>query len=755
MTYWQLPPKLNIPTDLLEFVGDPLLAQLLVRRGFNTLTRARAFLDPTAYKPAVATALPDIFPAVTRIKQAIQRQELICVWGDFDVDGQTSTTLLVSVLRNLGARVHFYIPDRLTESHGIKLPALKRIVRMGVKLILTCDTGITEHENIATAQAVGVEVIVTDHHDLGETLPPALAAIDPKRLSREHPLHELPGVGVAYKLAEALLNATDDSLLDLVALGIVADVAKLTGDTRYLLQRGLPILSQTKRLGLQVLIENANLKVDRLTEEHIGFWLAPRLNALGRLGDANLAVELLTTPDLSRARILVTQLEGLNDQRKLLVEQVVQQATQQLKQNPSLANYKAIVLAAPDWHPGVVGLAASQLAERYGKPTILIALQADNNEIIGRGSARSVEGCDIHQAIKTQAHLLLNFGGHPMAAGLAIPPDKVADFRRGLSEALPDVQPTEKELSIDAVVELVQVSANLLNAVQRLAPFGNGNPLVQLGCRNLRVVKEAIFGKRNEHKRVMVQDEAGQQREIIWWQGAAESSPHGAFDLAFTIRHDDFVGGEAIQLTWLAARSLEAPSITVKPELVDWRKLPQPEIEAHKQPAAMIWGEGILVADMPLLPRHNLTPAENLIVWTAPPSETVFQQGLAKVKPRKLFLIGQLPPFDSPLPFIGRLMGLLKYAMQHYDGEVNVEQLAAALGHEARTIRLGIDWLSAQGKLTARNKDGTCVVQSTQQTANHAEATTIEQYLKTALAEAAAYRKFFLSVPLSELLGKL
>ncbi len=760
MTYWQLPPKLNIPADLLAFVGDPLLAQLLVRRGFNTLSRAQAFLDPTAYKASPPEILPDMFKAVTRLRQAIQRQELMAVWGDFDVDGQTSTTLLVSVLRSLGARVHYYIPHRLTESHGIKLPALKKIVRMGVKLIVTCDTGTTEHEMIATAHAVGVDVIVTDHHDLGDTLPPAQAVINPKRLPPNHPLHELPGVGVAYKLAEALIETdsksalTLESLLDLVALGIVADVAKLTGDSRYLLQRGLPVLSQTQRLGLQVLIENANLKVDRLTEEHIGFWLAPRLNALGRLGDANLAVELLTTADLSRARILATQLEGLNDQRKLLVEQVIGQAEEQLKQNPSLAKYNAIILAAADWHPGVMGLAASQLVGRYGKPTILIALSPNNGETVGQGSARSVPSCDIHQAIKTQADLLIHFGGHPMAAGLAISPDKIANFRRGVSEVLTNCyQPGETELSLDAFVELNQLSADLLKSIQRLAPFGNGNPAVQLGCHNLRIVKETIFGKRHDHKRVVVQDEKEQQQEIIWWSGATEPLPVGMFDLAFTIGTDDYAGGESIQVTWLAVQSLEAVSVTVKPQFVDWRHLPHPELEIGKQRLPVVWGEGVSVAGLSLLSRDNLPSAESLVIWTAPSSETVFQQIIATVRPRRVFLVGQVPPFDSPLTFISQLMGLLKYAMQQRNGEVQLEQLAAALGHDVATIRWGINWLAAQGKLTTSNKNGMWVVQTSQQPANQIEATMIEQYLKSALTEAVAYRKFFLSVSLSELTG--
>jgi len=763
---WFLPPQPHIPAELLDFTGDPFLAQLLAQRGLTTLAQARAFLDPNAYQPAPPQLLPDLEQAVVRLSRAIERQELIYVWGDFDVDGQTSTALLVSALQNLGAKVRFYIPNRLTESHGIKLPALHRLLGEGANLILTCDTGIAEHEAIATAQAAGVEVIVTDHHDLADSLPPASAVINPKRLPPPHPLHELPGVGVAYKLAEALYEAhgraaESELLLDLVALGIVADVAQQTGDTRYLLQKGLLALRQTPRLGLQVLIESANLATERLTEEHIGFWLAPRLNALGRLGDANLAVELLTTNNLARARIIALQLEALNDRRKLLVDRVVVQALGQLEDTPSLAEYNAIVLAAADWHPGVIGIAASRLVEQYGKPAILIALRSD--ESLGRGSARSVPGCDIHRALKTQARLLPSFGVHPMAAGLAIQPKNIATFRRGLSAALRDCQASsEKTMTIDAVLDLPQISMELLTTIQRLAPFGAGNPTVRLGCIGLNVVDEAIFGKARTHKRLVVQDAAGCQQEIIWWGGAAEPSPSGTFDLAFSLSPNDFSGSNGVQLAWLTAREWTPAPVTVKPEFIDWRQtndpisngqlsIVNPKGRLRTSQLSTIWAEGAALPDVPSLPRHKLSPAETLVIWTAPPGQDIYQQALAAVKPRQIFLVGQLPPFDTLPAFVKQLMGLVKYALTHKEGEVSPEDLAAALSHRLATVRLGINWLVAQGKLSIYVEEDDLLVL---RPANHSpvtEAATVENLLQVALAETAAYRKFFREASLAAL----
>ena len=756
MSNWQFLSQGSLRADLLEFTADPLLAQLLVHRGQTTVEQARRFLDPAAYRPSAPQALPDMDLAEARLNQAIEQGERLCVWGDFDVDGQTATALLVATLQSLGANVCFYIPDRLTESHGIKLPALRRLLADRVKLILTCDTGIDAHDAVTAARAAGVDVIITDHHNLPETLPPAQAVINPKRLPPDHPLRELPGVGVAFKLAQALYTAhgrTGDSedLLDLVALGIVADVAQQTGDTRYLLQKGLGQLQRTERVGLQALIESAHMKTARLTEEHIGFWLAPRLNALGRLGDANLAVELLTTNNRSRARIIALQLEAFNERRKLLVDRVVIQALSQIEDAPSLAEkYQAIVLAAADWHPGVLGIAASRLVNQYAKPAILIALRPDG---LGHGSARSVPGCDIYRALKTQAHLLTSFGGHPLAAGLAIQPEHITTLRRGLSEALADCPlVTEKTITIDAVVELPRITAELLATIQRLAPFGAGNPSVSLGCRGLRIVEEVIFGNTAAHKRLVVQDETGHRREVIWWGGADEQSPQGTFDLAFTLRPDNMIDNK-VQISWLEAREWTPAQPTTPIEFIDWRHVPDSQLTINitQLTSSLIWAEGPFPwPNLTPLHRYQLQPAAALVVWYAPPGPDIFHQVVNVVKPQQLFLVAQPSPFDAWPAFIKQLMGLIKHALAHREGEVDLMPLAAALGHRSTTARLGIDWLVAQGKLSIYVEEEDLLVLRPAQNAP-AEAATVETILKSELAETAAYRRFFREASLGAL----
>ncbi len=754
MTAWKILPKPDIPPDLLDAVGDSFLSQLLAQRGITTTATARAFLDPDAYEPAPATDLPDMNIAVERLNRAIKQQERICVWGDFDVDGQTSTALLVSALQSLGGNVISYIPNRLTESHGIKPPTLKKILAQGINLLLTCDTGIGEHEAVKIAQAVGVDVIITDHHDLDDTLPPALAVINPKRLEINHPLREIPGVGVAYKLVENLFKSHKrrdeaESLLDLVALGIVADVARQTGDTRYLLQKGLDVLQDTPRPGLQALLENSRLKTNRLTEDHIGFWLAPRLNALGRLGDANLAVELLTTTNRSRARIIALQLEALNDRRKMLVDRVVIQALSQLEDTPSLADYNAIVLAAADWHPGVVGIAANRIMDQTGKPTILIALRPDG---LGRGSARSIPGCDIHQALKTQAHLLAGFGGHPLAAGLAIQPDHLIEFRRGLSAALSDCEITaEKTLTINAMVELSHITPELLQTIQRLAPFGAGNPPVTVGCSGVRVVEDSVFGKTGDHRRLVIADEAGFHQDVIWWSGATRSVPQGRFDLACKISPDDYRGGNTVQIEWLDAREWNPAPVAAPAQFIDWRQASdlQKPILSLSQP--LIWAEGTTPANFSATNRCQLHPAETLVIWSAPPGQDVFQQILNRVNARQIYLVGQPSPLDHFPAFVAQLMGLVKYAITHKTGEINLEQLAAALGQRAGTARLGLEWLEIQGKLDITVDEPEALVVQPAQRPPQGESAEIERTLKSVLAETAAYRRFFKKAGLAAL----
>jgi single-stranded-DNA-specific exonuclease len=743
---------------LAEFVGGhPLVAETLVRRGVKTVEAARAFLDANAYTPTPPTALPNLAQAADRIERAIHTGETICVWGDFDVDGQTATTVLVATLRDLGARVTHYIPVRATESHGIKVPALERVLDQGAQLILTCDTGIDANEAVAYAIARGVDVIVTDHHELPPELPSAYAIVNPHLLPPTHTLASLPGVGVAYKLAEELYTRAGRAAeaakhLDLVALGIVADVAVLDGDTRYLLQRGLVALRQTERLGLQELMKLARINPAYLSEEHIGFALGPRLNALGRMDDANVIVDFLTTTDLTQARIFASELEALNDRRKMIGDQVFVAAQDQIVQNPALLEDAALVLAAPEWPVGVIGIVANRLVEQYHRPAILIAISPEG---LGHGSARSVEGCHITEALATQHDLLRSYGGHAMAAGLSLPADDIPAFRRGLARAVKaqiGAAPAQPALQIAGYLPLSDLSLDLLADLERLAPFGSGNPSLTLATRDICVTAHRPLGRDGRHLLLTVEDPGGIAQQVVWWRWDGAALPEGAFDLAYSTRVNDFRGQRELQIVWEDARAIApsvAPVIIERPqlELVDYRREPHPLTLLKPLLAApdlQIWREGPFALDIPGCDRHELSPATTLVIWTLPPGPDVLHAALAKVSPTKVYLFSEPAGLEQLEPFLKYIAGVAKYALKNTDGRVDIPRVAALTANRESAIRLALAWLEAQGHITIVAEADDSVLLQTGGNRADQYADRIAARLGALLDEVAAYRRYFM-----------
>ncbi len=757
MTRWIDPPPVEIPASFADLNLPPLIAQTLIRRGINTPEAARIFLHPDSLPSA---PFPGIEAAVARIQEAIRRQERICVWGDFDVDGQTSTTVLVQTLRALGADLVYYIPIRGKESHGIHIETLQPILDNDVKLIVTCDTGITAYEAIDYANGRGVDVVVTDHHDLGPTLPNARAIVNPKLLGEDHVLANLAGVGVAYKLAEALLTndqlpnpgsqlINPGSLLDLVALGLVADVALLKGETRSLVQRGIQILRNTGRIGLRTMAEISGTSLESLTEETIGFTFAPRLNALGRLDNANPAVELLLSHDPVRARVIATQIEGLNAQRRLLTTQVFEAAETQLLETPELLSEPAIVLTNANWPGGVVGIVANKLVERYRKPAILLT-QSDDG--ILRGSARSVEGLHITEAITTQKDLLLGFGGHPMAAGLALEAWKLPDFRKGLGRAieaqLGRVVRQEPSLEIDAWLKLAEIDLPFAETLEALAPFGAGNPSLTFATHRVSLRSVATIGKNREHLRLTVEDEEENIQSVLWWGGAGSVLPEegSKFDIAYSMRASSFRGNKQVSLQFEEFRIVEEvpPELRKrKVEIVDYRLESTSSLaELQEQaPALLIWAEG--EDKTKGRNRFELQPAEEFAIYSAPPSSADLRVALETVRPNKVYLFGVSPAPEKADAFLARMAGLAKYVINQKGGSVSVAELAVVTGQREGAIRLGLEWLAAGGHISIQREEGTVHISHGSNESNQYLQRELYLAVKGILAETAAYRAHF------------
>lgn len=777
---WREISNVTVPKALQNAIGGhPLVAQTLARRGITDIESARAFLNPDYYVPSPPGELPGLSRAADLLEAAIAAEKNILVWGDFDVDGQTSTTLLVEALRELGAQVSYHIPLRATEGHGIQVEVLEKILSPPTAdgrlptVLLTCDTGIAAHEAVNHARALRLTVIITDHHDLPPELPNANAIVNSKMLPEAHPLSTLPGVGIAYKLIEELFNRrqkTEDGgrktgrkppspvpghpsekYLDLVALGIVADVALQSGDARYLLQRGLDVLRRTPRLGLLTLFENAEIIPDQINAETIGFGIGPRLNALGRLSDVNPIVEFFTTDDPVRANVVAAQLEGLNHRRKLLTEQIFTSAISQVEADPNLLDFAALVLAHPQWPAGVIGIVASRLVERFHLPVVLLSTPEGE---LARGSARSIEGVHIGEAIAAQAEMLHGFGGHPMAAGLALDAERIADFRRGLSRTIREKYPNtpqQPSLQIDAYLPLDEITLDLADDLSRLAPFGAGNPALTLATHNVKLVSSTPIGRDKSHLRLVIEDATGNAQDMLWWRGAGEELPDGEFDVAFTISTNTFRGERRLQLTWQGSRPSAGSSPEVAPEaspleVLDYRREqhPLPLLDQLKTEGNFIlYTEGDAKRRLGGRDRNELAPVETLILWNAPPDPRDLAAILAATTPGRIALFGMDPGLDDPAAFLTRLAGLVKHALRAKSGRVELRTLAAAMAHRENAVRLGLAWMEEQGHIHVKTdaKSSELHLMAGGE-AGHA-LDDIALTLKAVLDETAAYRAYF------------
>ena len=754
--HWLEPVAVEISADLLRTAGgNRILAEALARRGIKSARQAAEFLDPQKYHPAPPSDLPDLDKAVDRIARAISMEEMIGIWGDFDADGQTSTAVLFSAFQSLGAKALFYIPVRGRESHGISQAGLKSFMAGGVRLVVTCDTGISAMDEVAFLNSQGVDVIITDHHTLPDVLPDALAVVNSQRLPAEHPLHPLCGVGTAYKLVEGLYSQFGrgdeaSQFLDLVAIGTVADLALLTGDNRYLVQKGLESIRRGPRPAIRAMLESADFDYTQLSEEHISYILAPRLNALGRLADANPAVPFFLSKEISQAKSLVLEMETLNSQRKLLCDQVFQAAQTQINQDPSLLNGPVLLLSHPNWPAGVIGIAASRMVDLYQKPVILIACPPGAT---GRASARSVEGINITRALAANQDLLLTFGGHPMAAGFAIDPDTIPRFRQAINRSVleeSEGKPSFQEISIDVVLPLERLTLELVETLDRLAPYGPGNPAFVLAARNLVLKSSSPIGKTHEHLQLVVEDPTGTSRRIIWWQGAGMPLPEEHFDLAFSVRASNYRGERGVQIEWLHARPIQERTENSKRAAInalDLRKESDPpaSLEALRhQGQLVIWQEGELIQNVSGLDRYHLSPCQTLAIWNIPPGLSELRTILEAAHPAQVAIFGIRSASDLLTDFLSRLAGLMRFAINQHQGKVTLHDLAAATSQREWTVRKGLEWWSAHGEITTTQPDNLNYLISKGGNADHNKLNKIESELISLLQETSAFRSYFL-----------
>ncbi len=531
-------------------IPEPLAA-ILVQRGFTAPERAKAFLRPDLERLTDPLAWADMRRAVELVTGAVRARAPILVHGDYDVDGQCAAAMLTRVLRSVGGNVHAFVPHRIRDGYDFGEAGLAMARRVGAGLIITCDCGITAVAAVRAARAAGIEVIVTDHHLPGDALPPASAVLDPRRPDCPSEDKDLCGTGVAFKLAQALVPALDLSpnlplhFLDFVALATVADVVPLTGENRILVRHGLKLLAESHWTGVRALVAAAGLAGKPVKSGHVGFILAPRLNAAGRIGDANDGLRLLLTDDPDEAARLARELETLNARRQALDQRVLDEAVERADAVLGPED-RALVLAADGWHPGVIGIVASRLVERYGRPAFLVGWDGD----LGRGSGRSIAGFDLHAALHRVGHHLEKYGGHTMAAGLTIRRERYEAFRVAFLAvarellAPDDLVPAQR---VDLELPLSLVSDDLEKLIRYLEPCGPGNPAPVFGVRGARAVGARRVG--SNHLRFLLDDASGVLPAIAfqWADAIPDHWLAARLDVAFRLERDEWQGRTTLQ----------------------------------------------------------------------------------------------------------------------------------------------------------------------------------------------------------------
>jgi single-stranded-DNA-specific exonuclease len=573
---WHLLPHDRAAVERLSAALElgPIVAHLLLNRGLGDVTEARRFLDPSLTGLHPPDLLPGVTEAADRILSAVRAGRRLCVYGDYDVDGVSGSAILLSGLRLLGATADLYVPHRLEEGYGLNCDALRQIAEAGVSLVVTVDCGIASVAEADEAKRLGLELIVTDHHEFKDTLPDAAVLVHPRLPGTSYPFGKLSGSAVAFKLAWALAQRACGSpkvtprfreyLLDSVALaslGVVADVVPLHDENRILVRHGLNRLSRTTSPGLLALCASAGLTPGvELRASDIGYKIAPRLNAAGRLGCARLVVDLLTTPKEEQAVQLARYLEEQNTQRQTIERRMVTEARKMVEEQ-GRGGDPALVLAHPGWHGGIIGIVAGRLAELYARPTLMIALPGPDargdglHARVGIGSGRSVAGFALHEALHACDDLLLGHGGHAAAAGLRILPENIDAFRARLCEhaagLFPD-GPTTPTLILDAEVPLSALTFGLLADLDRLEPYGAANRRPMFLAGGLQVKGEPRkVGNGERHLSFRVSQQGTVSKVIAW--GMAERaeelmSAGGACCLAFTPKRNEWQGWRSIDL---------------------------------------------------------------------------------------------------------------------------------------------------------------------------------------------------------------
>lgn len=734
---WKTKELIEPSQELIDAAGNKLLARLLVQRGINNVKKIKEFLTPSSMKITSPFVFTDMEKAAERIFSAIETQEKIIIYGDFDADGVTSTSLLYKTLSHLNANVEFYIPNRENENHGLNSKALvKLIAKHKAKLIITVDCGISDVEQVNFANGFKVDVIITDHHEAPEVLPEAFAIINPKAFNslkkdlsvdEIESLNQLAGVGVAFKLACALLEKKQDydfanELLPLVAVGTVADVVPILYENRCFVEAGIKLIEQDTHYGLSKLLSVGGYDIKNgITSENIAFGVAPRINAAGRLDTVDNAIKLLISDNKAEIDLCAQELDNLNRIRQDLCDNMYNEAIEMLQNEPPS---ESIILYKEGWHIGIIGIVASKLVEKFYKPVFLMT--KDENTGFIRCSSRSIPEIHLRDAIAENENLLEYFGGHSQAAGLVFDPKKSSfeTVKQALNETI-KIQLDGRKLvpCIEADLEIDSsfISANLIDTISRLEPFGEGNKNPLFITKNLILNNVRTMGQKNNHLKIFCENEQNKPFECVFWNHSELNIPQGkTFDVVFYPKLNVFNGITTIQLDVQDIKSeFEIKETASDFKFYDHRKKTNIfqqicDYLTTTKVSTEIFSQNKTISDNLkhynkiaeiIRGRKTLSQCSQVMFFDYPASEAIMQEVIKKTGAKVLHFMNYNNKNIDPQELIKNISGMLKYVSNAKDGEVVLSDISDFLGISDEVTELCFDMLESLGMFEILGKN--------------------------------------------------
>lgn len=737
----------RVPDSLIKACdGNRILAKVFLNRGISTVEQLNSFLDYETYKPYYPLDFPKMKEACELLIEAIDNKEKIAVYGDYDADGVTATTVLVSGLRRFGADVVYHVPDRFSEGYGMNVDVIKRLKEENVSVIVTCDCGIANFDEIKLAKELGMKVILTDHHTIGESIPDADFVINPKLLEDGHPIRMVSGCGVAYYLIKSLgilLNQDiADEYLDLVALSIISDVIPLRQESRYLFIKGFPKLANGERTGVRMLLSNLSSGITKADD--IGFYVAPQINAVGRMDNAKTAVELFLTDDEVMAKELADTVHRFNIDRKNIQAETYEEAKRQVEEEKK--NKKIFILYAPNWHHGIIGIVAGKICEEYGKPCIVLSLNEENDCI--SGSARSIEKVNIYQLLSKFKDDLIKFGGHSEAAGLSLRPEMLSKFTHDLEKyadlyfALDD----EKEITIDCELKFSDVNENLWELLRKGEPYGSDFSEPVFATRDCRITKERISGL---HHFLTLTDTDGNEIGTTLWKYGTEPLLNKCCTVVYGIYKDTYQERNEIKIKVSDLSFDPVEIIQHKAKFIDRRNIPISDV-IKEFPEYKVFYEGPeMYKPFATTVNRNFTEdATGIILSSLPENSNVFDEIVENANCDKIVInYSYLPKYDWNT-FLKNFLGVVKMAVMRNAGDISIEKIAKILLIDTAFVRVCLKLYEKYGYFSYKIEENMIhfdIIDKEPRNDSYLESI-VERYL----AEKQEYASFMNTVPIEE-----